>query len=185
MPVSESCSGVARLMMSFQTDKLLALKAHPDKNDGSSEANAFFVRLTEAYSVLKNDKTRREFVEELRFFRTHGRVRWTMRYRLYPRTNVYVVIIATILVSVAMQMYLKWWWHKRMYAAARNTDLYQARKKKKKKKKRSQINSVGNSFFCRRSLRGGLQRGWIRMCQLKSRAQKRQFGVICGRFSSF
>jgi curved DNA-binding protein CbpA len=76
--------------------KLLAIKHHPDKQQqqGSPVAHDFIVQLTEAYSVLKGDQ-RSGYDEELRFFREHGRLRWQLRYRVYPRTNVWVVIVVT------------------------------------------------------------------------------------------
>ncbi len=77
--------------------KLLVVKHHPDKQQqgSSAEAHDFIVKLNEAYSVLKAPDQRAGFDEELRFFREHGRLRWQLRYRVYPRTNVWVVIVAT------------------------------------------------------------------------------------------
>ena len=70
---------------------------HPDKQQHGSPAASsdFIVQLTEAYSVLKNEQSRAAYDEELRFFREHGRLRWGLRYRVYPRTNLWAVIVCT------------------------------------------------------------------------------------------
>ncbi|HHH26954.1 MAG TPA: molecular chaperone DnaJ, partial [Polyangiaceae bacterium] len=41
--------------------KKLALKYHPDRNDGSEEAAAQFKEVTEAYSVLSDDEKRARY----------------------------------------------------------------------------------------------------------------------------
>lgn len=60
--------------------------------------------MTEAYQVLKNENSRKEYEQELAFFRENGHFRWQLRYRVYPRTNVYVVIVCFLLVTMAMQV---------------------------------------------------------------------------------
>lgn len=100
--------------------KSLAVKLHPDKGGDSDR----FVALTEAYAVLKSPDSRREFDVELGFYRKHGTVRWGLRYRVYPRTNVWVVLLAFIFITMGCQWYLRVWWHRRMTGAARDTDAY-------------------------------------------------------------
>ena len=41
--------------------KKLALKWHPDKNDGSEEATEKFKKISEAYAVLSNDQRRKKY----------------------------------------------------------------------------------------------------------------------------
>ncbi len=86
---------------------------------------SLFVQMTESYTVLKNEQTRKDFEEELRFFRQHGHLRWQIRYRVYPSTNVYVVICATVLVTMILQWIAKRSYHFKMQEAAKMTDAYQ------------------------------------------------------------
>ncbi len=72
--------------------------------------------------------------------RTYGRVRWGFRYRVYPRTNVWVVIVGFVvckniatrytltfilrpvqLFTLGFQWFYWHWYHKRMQTAARMT----------------------------------------------------------------
>lgn len=125
--VSENATS-AEIKKAYRT---LALTLHPDKkksDDSSSSSSSSdqerFVQITEAYSVLKEDSSRAAFMEELSFFRQHGRWRWQLQYRVYPRTSAWAVAIAALVVSLALQWAARVAQHKRYMEHVRYTDAY-------------------------------------------------------------
>lgn len=103
--------------------RVYALAHHPDKA-GANHDEAAFVAVTEAYSVLKDADERAAFDEELAFFRKHGRLRWGLRYRVYPKTNVWVVMVGFLLVTCLLQWKIQHANHARMHEAAKMTHAY-------------------------------------------------------------
>lgn len=112
-----------------------ALVLHPDKRtadsadhktgeeeeEGVGGMERTWVDVVEAYSTLKDAEKRKVFDEELAYFRAYGRMRWTYRYRIYPRTNVWVVLISFIAFTLVFQWWYGHWYHRRMQTAARMT----------------------------------------------------------------
>ena len=91
---------------------------HPDKIG----PNDRFVLISNAYNVLRDDAARREFDDELVFFRKHGRLRWQLRYRLKP--SPWLVAIIAIAITSWLQYVIKRSHHFRMQEAAKMTKEY-------------------------------------------------------------
>lgn len=105
----------------------LAVTHHPDRGGDAAEWTA----KTVAYETLKDPASRTAYDDELAFFRTHGRVRWGLRYRVYPRTNVWLVLAGFIAFTLWLQWYNATRRHWRLQRAARLTPEYLAEKQRR------------------------------------------------------
>lgn len=115
--------------------RLLVMKMHPDKVpiEQQEEAGKKFVNVQLAYGTLKDEKDRLNYLEELTYYRQHGRLRWQLRYRVYPRTNVWLVILCFVVVTNYLQYYLKNRYHRRMQMIAKMTISYKTEYNKRLK----------------------------------------------------
>ena len=98
----------------------MVITHHPDKNMG--QESEIFVHMSNAYTVLRDSEQRQDFDNELEFYKRHGRWRWQFRYRMKP--DVWLVALIAILISVALQYYIKRANHYRMQMAAKSTPVY-------------------------------------------------------------
>lgn len=58
--------------------RVLSMKWHPDRNQGSAESNAFFQEISQAYNTLSDDKKRREYDMSLLGMGGGGGIRFSM-----------------------------------------------------------------------------------------------------------
>eukprot|EP01091_Cochliopodium_minus_P019829 TRINITY_DN8458_c0_g1_i1.p1 TRINITY_DN8458_c0_g1~~TRINITY_DN8458_c0_g1_i1.p1 ORF type:complete len:221 (-),score=50.68 TRINITY_DN8458_c0_g1_i1:41-703(-) len=121
-----------------KTFRKLSIKYHPDKSNLNSNKKVdptIFRDISEAYSILSDKDSRKDYDKELQFYREYGRFMHDIRYNAMRQLTLYQVLLPSIAIFTILQYMYFYRKHVTLHKHAMNSEHYREECEKRERLK--------------------------------------------------